>query len=89
MTDSRALELYRLAVSLVEAKGHFETVGVLTYKEFRGEGLAIRYFPGSGTLELWHKCRVLLVNRYDGELWVRQYLPGKWESLLGEAAQAS
>src|SRR5205085_8909619 len=33
--DIRALELYRLALSLVVAKGHFRTTGLMPFKEYR------------------------------------------------------
>jgi hypothetical protein len=84
--EARALELYRRAVSLVEAKGRLVTVGLLTYKEFRGNGVSLRYFPNSGTLELWHKRKVLVVHRREGEPRMVRYLTGAWESLLEEAA---
>jgi hypothetical protein len=56
--DARALELYQLAQTLADAKGRLVTVGLLTYKEYRGEGLSIRYFPSTGHLEVWHKRKV-------------------------------
>jgi len=33
--DLRALELFELAQSVLDAKSHFVSVGVLTYKEYR------------------------------------------------------
>jgi hypothetical protein len=84
--EARALELYRQAVSLVEAKGRLGIVGLLTYREFRGNGLSIRYFPSSGTLELWHKLKVLVVHRREGKPRMVRYLTGEWEGLLKEAA---
>jgi hypothetical protein len=85
--EARALELYRLAVSLVEASGRFVTVGLLTYREYRAEGLSIRYFPSSGTLELWHKRKVLVVHRREGAPRMVRYLTGAWEGLLEKAAK--
>lgn len=69
--DARALELYQLAQSVVDAYGHLVTVGLMAYKEYRGEGLSIRYWPSTGHLEVWHKRKVLAVNREYGNLKVR------------------
>jgi hypothetical protein len=49
--DVRALEIYELAQSVVDAKGHFVSIGALTYKEFRQEELSIRRWPSAGHLE--------------------------------------
>ena len=84
--EDHALELYRQAVSVVEAKGRSVTVGLLTYREFRGNKLSIRYFPSSGTLELWHKRKVLVVHRREGKPRMVRYVTGQWESLLEQAA---
>ena len=46
-SDERALELYRLALSLVEAEGRFVPVGLVTTKEYRGESLGITWLPSS------------------------------------------
>jgi hypothetical protein len=86
--DNRALELYQLALSIADAKGRFMKVGLIAYKEYRGEGLSIRYFPSTGHLEVWHKRKVLAVNREHGQLKVRHYVPGEWEAVLEEAAKA-
>jgi hypothetical protein len=84
--EARALELYRRAVSLVEAQGRLATVGLLTYREFRGNGLSVRYFPSSGTLEVWHNDKVLVVHRREGKPRMVRYVTGGWEGLLNEAA---
>ena len=84
--EARALELYRLAITFLEAKGSLATVGLLTYRAFKGNGLSIRYFPSSGTLELWHKCKVLVVHRREGEPRIVRYVAGEWEGLLKEMA---
>lgn len=78
--------MYQLAVSLAEAKGRFVTVGLLTYREFRGKGPIIRYFPFSGTLEVWHERKVLVVHRIEGKPHIVRYLPGLWEEALEDAA---
>lgn len=84
--DARALELYQLAQSVVDAKGRIVVVGLMAYKEYRGEGLSIRYWPSTGHLEVWQKHKVLVVNREYGDLNVRRYVPGKWEGMLEEVA---
>jgi hypothetical protein len=40
----RALELYQLALSLVEAKGRLVTVGLDAYKKYRGTWITVRHF---------------------------------------------
>jgi hypothetical protein len=85
--DVRALELYELAQSVVDAKGHSVGVGVLTYKEYRQEELTIRCWPSTGHLEVWQKRKVLSVNREYGQLMVRRYVPGKWEAVLEGVAE--
>ena len=84
--DVRALELYELARSIVEAKGQSVSVGVLAYKEYRQDELSIRLWPSTGHLEVWHKRKVLAVNRAHGQLDVRHYVPGAWEKVLKDAA---
>ena len=84
--NERALELYRLALSLVEAKGAFISVGQTRLKEFRSAGLIIHYMPSSGHLDVWNRRKVLTVNRRDGKLMVTQYTPGEWEAALEHAA---
>ena len=78
--DVRALELYELAQSVLDTKGRFVGVGVLAYKEYRQEHLSIRYWPSTGHIEVWHKRKVLAVNREHGQLKVRHYVPasGNW-----------
>ncbi len=83
--DARALELYQVAQSVVDAKGRIVVVGLMAYKEYRGKGIAIRYWPSTGHLEVWQKRKVLVVNREHGSLKVRQYAPGEWEGVLEEA----
>ena len=85
--DARALELYQTALSLVDAKGRLVTVGLVAYMEYRGEGLSIRYYPSSGHLEVWHKRKMLAVNKHGGVLAVRHYVPGPWEEALEDAAR--
>jgi hypothetical protein len=83
--DVRALELYRLARSVVE-KGRFVSVGILTYQEYKLGELSIRHWPSTGHLEVWHKRKVLSVNREHGQLMVRHYVPGEWEKVIQDAA---
>ncbi len=85
--DAQALELYQLAQSVVDAKGRIVVVGLMAYKEYRGQGIAIRYWPSTGHLEVWQKHKVLVVNREYGDLNVRRYVPGKWEAMLEEAGK--
>ena len=85
--DVRALELYELAQSVVDAKGHFVSVGVLTYKEYRQEDLSIRCWPSTRHLEVWYKRKVLAVNPAQGQPTVRQYVPGDWERVLEDLAE--
>ena len=80
--DVRALELYELARSVVEAKGRVVTVGVLAYKEYRQGELSIRFWPSTRHLEVWQKRKVLMVNYEYGQLRVRRYVPGEWEAEL-------
>ena len=56
--DVRALELYQLAQSVIDAKGRLVSVGLVAYKEHRQEPLSIRYWPSTGHLEVWHKRKV-------------------------------
>jgi hypothetical protein len=82
----RALELYELAQSVLDARGRFVSVGLIAYKEYRQGELSIRYWPSTGHLEVWHKRKVLAVNRAHGQLDVRHYVPGAWEKVLKDAA---
>ncbi len=84
--DPRASELYQMALSAVDAKGRLVPVGLIAYKEYRDRWLSIRYWPSSGHLEVWHRRKVLAVNREHGELKVRHYTPGECEAVLEEAA---
>jgi hypothetical protein len=84
--ETRALELYRKAMAVIEGNGRLVTVGLLTYQEFRGNDLSIRHFPSSGTLELWHKKKVLVVHRREGKPRMVRYVTGGWEDLLEKTA---
>jgi hypothetical protein len=86
--QERALELYRLALKVVEAKGRFVSVGLVAYKEYRGQNFGITYLPSTQHLDVWHRRKVLAVNRQQGELRVVSYWPGEWEDELeAEAGQ--
>ena len=59
-SDERALELYRLALSLVETKGRFVPVGLVATKEYKvltvnfhkGSAHVTHYIPGEWEEEL-------------------------------------
>jgi hypothetical protein len=88
VNDARALELYRMALALVEGKGRSVAVGLLAYKEYRGGDLSIIYLPGSSHLDVWHRRKVLTINRRAGSLRVIHYNRGEWEEELQEAARS-
>jgi len=79
--EERALELYKVALSLVEAKGRFVTVGLLTYKEIKSGQVRIRYLPSSCALDIWLRQKVLMVTKYKGKLKVAHFGPGEWEAV--------
>ena len=82
--DIRALGLYELALSLVEAKGVL--VSGSTLMEHRAGNLTIHYLPKTGHLEVWRLRKVLTVNRLSRSLKVTHYTPGEWEHELKAAA---
>jgi hypothetical protein len=89
VNDARALELYRLALSVVEANGRSVAVGLSAYKEYRGGDLSIIYFPRSSHLDVWHRRKVLTINRRAGSLRVIHYNRGEWEEELQQAARSA
>jgi hypothetical protein len=84
--DIRALELYELALSLVEAKG--TPVSGSTLVEYRAGNLTIHYSAKTGHLEVWHLRKVLTVKRLPRSLMVTHFTPGEWENELEAAAGA-
>lgn len=82
--DIRALELYELALSLVEAKG--TPTAWSTLKDYRVGNLTIHYSVKTGHLEVWHLRKVLTVKRLPRSLKVGHYTPGEWEDELEAAA---
>jgi hypothetical protein len=84
--DARPLQIYELALSLVQAKGGLVTVGATTLWEYRGRILIIHYMPRSGHLDVWYRRKVLTINRWKGSLQVTHYGPGDWEQELEAAA---
>ena len=83
----RALEMYQLALSLVEANGVPLTLGVTPFKEYRTETLTIHYLPRSGHLDVWSGRKVLTINRWHGSLQVTRYVAGEdWEDELEACA---
>jgi hypothetical protein len=84
--DAYALELYMMAVAVVEAKGTIITVGLTTLREYRHGNLIVHYMPSTGHLDIWYRRKVFTVNRRKGALRVEFYAPGEWESELEDAA---
>jgi hypothetical protein len=80
---SRGLQLYTLALSLVEAKGGLVTVVVMTFKEYQSDKLSVVLMPGSGNLDIWYRRKVLAFRPPPG---VTQYTAGEWEEELEAAA---
>jgi len=88
--DARALELYKLALALVEAKGAPYTFGVTTFKEYRQGNLTIHYLPRSGHIDVWYGRKVLTIDRWGGPPKVTRYSPGEdWEDELEAASRKS
>ena len=88
--EVRALEIYELALQLVEARGVAHTIGTTSFREYRTGTLTIHYHPKSGHLDVWARRKVLTVNRRDGSLKVTRYSPGEdWEAELEAAAAKS
>ena len=87
--ELRALELYALALQLVEAWGVGHTIGITSLREYRTRSFTVRYLPKSGHLDVWARRKVLTVNRAYGSLKVTRYLAGEdWEDELEAAAAA-
>ena len=87
--DVRALEMYEIALSLVEARGVLVSVGLTSPKEYRVESLIVRYQPKPGWLEVWSVGKVLSVKRHNEALRVHRYRPSSWEQELIAAAQSA
>ena len=88
--EIRALEIYELALQLVEARGVEHMIGATTFREYRTGTLTIHYHPKSSHLDVWARRKVLTVNRRDGSLKVTRYSPGEdWEAELETAAATS
>jgi hypothetical protein len=85
--DARALQLYELALSLVEAQGAVVTVGLTSLKEYRAGSLLVRYQPTPGWLEVWSAGKVLSVKSQNETLRVMRYRPDDWEAELEAAAK--
>ena len=89
-SEIRALELYELALQLVEARGVAHMIGTTPFREYRTGTLTIHYHPKSSHLDVWARRKVLTVNRRDGSLKVTRYSPGEdWEAELEAAAAKS
>jgi hypothetical protein len=87
--EDRAMRLYRVALSLIETKGSFISVGLTQLKEFRSGTLTIHHMPSTGHLHVWYGRKVLVINRRDGKPHVSHYVPGEdWEEVLEAAAKA-
>jgi hypothetical protein len=87
--EIRALELYRLALSLVEAKGRSVSVGLTDHREFREGSLTIIYLPKSSHLDVWHRRKVLTINQRGKTPKVTYYSSGEWEEELQEEARSA
>ena len=88
--ELRAVEIYQLALQLVEARGVAHMIGTTSFREYRTGTLTIHYHPKSGHLDVWARRKVLTVNRRDGSLKVTRYSPGEdWEAELEAAAAKS
>ena len=88
--ELRALEIYELALQLVEARGVPHMIGTSAFREYRTGTLTIHYHPKSSHLDVWARRKVLTVNRRDGSLKVSRYSPGEdWEAELEAAAAKS
>jgi hypothetical protein len=87
--DERALNLYKLALGLVETKGAFISVGLTRLKELRANGLTIHHMPSTGHLDVWYRRKVLSINLRGGKAKVSHYVPGEdWEEELEKVAKA-
>jgi hypothetical protein len=64
-----------MAVSVIEAKGTFITIGVTRLREYRSGNLIIHYRPQGFS-----------IGPYKDGLRVAHYTPRAWDSDLGEAA---
>ena len=81
--EIRALEIYELALRLVEARGVGHTIGTTSLREYRTETLTIHYLPELGHLDVWARHKVLTINRWRGSLEVTRYVAGEdWEDEL-------
>jgi hypothetical protein len=88
--EIRAMEIYELALQLVEARGVAHIIGTTPFREYRTGTLTIHYHPKSGHLDVLARRKVLTVNRMDGSLKVTRYSPGEdWEAELEAAAAKS
>jgi hypothetical protein len=87
--EARALQLYTSALALVEAKGAFQSVGLIRIKEYRARGLSLRYQPTIGWLDVWSIRKVLSVKQWNGTLRIIRYVPGPWEEELKKLAEQS
>jgi uncharacterized protein YfaT (DUF1175 family) len=82
INDAHSLELYMMAVSLVEGNGTLITIGVTTLREYRSGSLIIHYKPSTGHIDVWSRRKVFSVTRFQDGLRVIQYTPGEWETEL-------
>jgi hypothetical protein len=86
INDSRAMELYRMAVSVVESKGQHITIGLTTLREYRYGNLIIHYRPSTGHIDVWFRRKVFSINRFKDGLRVAHFTQGASESELELAA---
>ena len=89
MTTERALQMHRLALSVVRAKGITLLEGGATLLQYRYGRLTIFYRPCDGWLDVWFVQKVLSVEQLGDEPQLIQYTPGIWETRLIEAAKVA
>jgi hypothetical protein len=89
MTTERALQMRRLALSVVRAKGITLLEGGATLLQYRYGRLTIFYRPSDGWLDVWFVQKVLSVEQLEDEPQLIQYAPGIWETRLIEAAKVA
>ena len=89
MTTERALQMHRLALSVVRAKGITLLEVGATLLQYRYGRLTIFYRPSDGWLDVWFVQKVLSVEQLGDEPQLIQYAPGIWETRLTEAAKVA
>ena len=84
--EKRALQLYELGLSVVQARGVSVTIGTTKLTEYRAGSLIVRYLPSHDWLDVWCIRKVLTVKRWRDHREVVRYISGSWEQQLETAA---